>query len=422
MIVVFKGISIIWLAALISAGVAYAETPEETQQQLQSVQQGLATSQGKITEISQALADSLKAQSDISDKLVTLGAAMIEQETVVTRGAGKISTLEKQSITLASDLAQRQEQLSVLLAGLQRLQQNPPPALVVDPDHVLEAMRGAMLFGAVVPDVAAQASDLKDKLAELQAIRDETKEMRQKQSQSLAVLAKSQAELKSLLDAKKLLAATAVRDLDIEKKNAALLADKAKSLKQLVIDLQKAKLEAEKKQTADAKAAADLAAKLEAARLAALEAPALPLSASLGKLVLPVSGAILKHFGDDNGLGSSLDGMAIATHANVTVISPVAGKVEFAGSFRSYGQLLILNAGEGYLVLLAGMNKISAEIGQSIKIGEPLGVMGSGPSSLAFLGEEKDRTGPVFYVEFRKDNAPVDSTPWWAQGQKEAMK
>jgi septal ring factor EnvC (AmiA/AmiB activator) len=74
------------------------------------------------------------------------------------------------------------------------------------------------------------------------------------------------------------------------------------------------------------------------------------------------------------------------------------------------------------LVLLAGMKQISAEMGQVVRVGEPIGTMGDGPSTLALLGDEKDRSHPVFYVEFRKDNAPVDSTPWWATGRKEAMK
>ena len=136
----------------------------------------------------------------------------------------------------------------------------------------------------------------------------------------------------------------------------------------------------------------------------------------------PVAGAIIKRFGEDTELGTKLDGLAIAAESNSHVISPVDGTVEFAGTFRSYGQLLILNAGEGYLVLLAGMKQISAEMGQTVRVGEPVGAMGDGPSSLALLGETADHSHPVFYVEFRKDNAPVDSTPWWDTSRREAMK
>jgi len=68
------------------------------------------------------------------------------------------------------------------------------------------------------------------------------------------------------------------------------------------------------------------------------------------------------------------------------------------------------------------MKQISAEMGQTVKAGEPVGTMGEGPSTLALLGDGTIHDRPMFYVEFRKDNAPVDSTPWWEDGKKEALK
>ena len=417
-----KRIFIIVLAWGVSNFSAYAATPEETQSQLQSVQQVLSQSNAKLSEISAALAAALQAQSEISDKLVAVGKVLNEHQAAAAESDAKIKELEAQSITLASDLAAKRDQLSILLAGLQRLQQNPPPALIVAPENVLGALRGAMMFGAVVPEFTARAKDLRDKLDELQAIRAETVAERERQKTALDQLASSQVELESLQQQKKSFAAAAQRNLEQEKRNAQALSDKAKSLEQLLAELQKARDAEEAKKSAQAKAAADAASRAEAERLAALQKPLTPLDSLKGKLTYPVAGTIIKHFGDDNGLGSSLDGLAFATPSHANVMSPVDGKVEFAGSFRTYGQLLILNAGQGYLVLLAGMKQISADMGQVVRVGEPVGTMGDGPSTLALLGDEKDRTHPVFYVEFRKDNAPVDSTPWWANGRKEAMR
>jgi len=104
------------------------------------------------------------------------------------------------------------------------------------------------------------------------------------------------------------------------------------------------------------------------------------------------------------------------------VTAPADGKVEFAGPFRSYGQLLILDAGEGYLVLMAGMKEISADIGQTVRAGEPVGIMGKGPSSVTLLGDQIQEARPVLYVEFRKNGEAVDSAPWWIGGTKEAFK
>ena len=72
----------------------------------------------------------------------------------------RILKLAKEEIILRADLAEKQEVLSELLAGLQRLEQNPPPALVVEPDDVLAALRGAMMFGTIVPELRGEAEIL----------------------------------------------------------------------------------------------------------------------------------------------------------------------------------------------------------------------------------------------------------------------
>ena len=150
--------------------------------------------------------------------------------------------------------------------------------------------------------------------------------------------------------------------------------------------------------------------------------PSVAFSSIKGRLEFPVQGQILKRFGQDDGLGSELRGLAVATRALAQVTSPADGKVEFAGPFRSYGQLLILDAGEGYLVLMAGMKEISADIGQSVRAGEPVGIMGKGPSSVTLLGDQVQEARPVLYVELRKNGEAVDSAPWWIGGTKEAFK
>ena len=237
----------------------------------------------------------------------------------------------------------------------------------------------------------------------------------------MASLAQSEQELKALQEDKHKFAEAAGRDLAAEKLNAESLAAKAGNMEQLLAALRKAKDDDEKRKSVEAKAAAEAAAKAEADRLEALRGPLKPLASLKGQLIYPVEGDVIKNYGDQTSLGTKLEGLAFATPPQAIVNAPVDGKVEFAGSFRSYGQLLILDAGGGYLVLLAGMNKISADIGQSVRIGEPLGVMGEGPSTIALLGDIAASKSPIFYVEFRKDNAPVDSTPWWSNGKREAM-
>jgi murein hydrolase activator len=413
-ILTLSGLLVVAVMGWSQAALAQANTAE----QLDQIENSLQSSTEKQAAIAAQIDAAVKAQADISDNLISLAKEMDDQQQAITKADLKIKSLGSEAIVIRSDLAAKQDQLSELLAGLQRLEQNPPPALVVDPQDVLQALRGAMMFGAVVPEMRDQAETLRRQLDRLDAIKLESEATKKEMSTAILSASASQQELKLLQLQKKNFAITAAQDLAAEKQHAAELASQAKTLKQLLANLEAAKIEAEKNQSAQAKAR-ESAEKLKAASLGA---PLVALTDMRGKLNYPVQGDILKQFGDDNGLGSPLEGVAIASVANQNVISPVNGKVEFAGPFRSYGQLLILNAGEGYLVLLAGMNNISAEMGQSVRAGEPVGIMGEGPSSVALIGGDADLARPVLYTEFRKNNEPVDPSPWWLGGRKEAMK
>ncbi len=103
----------------------------------------------------------------------------------------------------------------------------------------------------------------------------------------------------------------------------------------------------------------------------------------------------------------------VATQSGAIVTAPADGNVLYAGPFRSYGQLLILNAGDGYHVVLAGMSRISVVTGQPVLAGEPVGAMGEARVASSSASKDENAT-PELYVEFRKDGKPVDPHPWWA--------
>jgi len=96
------------------------------------------------------------------------------------------------------------------------------------------------------------------------------------------------------------------------------------------------------------------------------------------------------------------------------VVAPCDGWIAFSGPYRTFGQLLIINAGGGYYVVLAGMSRSNVNVGQFVLAGEPVASMGDGAAQTAAaiaVGAKQ----PILYVEFRKDGASIDSSPWWAK-------
>jgi len=146
---------------------------------------------------------------------------------------------------------------------------------------------------------------------------------------------------------------------------------------------------------------------------------AVAFAATRGRLRWPVNGIKVSDYGTSDGLGGTQKGLSIGARANAQITSPCDGWVVYAGTFRSYGQLLILNAGGGYHVLLAGMERISVDLGQFVLTGEPVAVMGGGAQVSAAATKSKQ---PVLYVEFRKDGTPIDPSPWWATNEGEKVR
>jgi murein hydrolase activator len=132
-----------------------------------------------------------------------------------------------------------------------------------------------------------------------------------------------------------------------------------------------------------------------------------------GVLRMPVDGEVSRRYGDDDGTGHRLQGITVASRSGALVQAPADGWVVYAGPFRSYGQLLILNAGDEYHVVMAGMDRINVSPGQFVVAGEPVATMGetrlAGAAALALASGQ-----PTLYIEFRKDGQPVDPDPWWA--------
>ena len=150
--------------------------------------------------------------------------------------------------------------------------------------------------------------------------------------------------------------------------------------------------------------------------------PAIPFSKAAGQVLRPVAGPTMLRFGDRLPSGTSSRNIAISTRPNARVRAPADSWVVYAGPFRSYGQLLILNAGETYHLIIAGLVETNVRTGQFVLAGEPVGRMGvtANPGIIQLTGQLARNTDegsaasqdPVVTVELRRNGTPIDPTPW----------
>ena len=146
--------------------------------------------------------------------------------------------------------------------------------------------------------------------------------------------------------------------------------------------------------------------------------PAIPFALAHAKLPMPAQGRRALSFGEKTQYGGQSKGMVIETRNAAQVVAPCDGWVVYAGEFRSYGQLLIINAGDGYHMLLAGMSQIDVQPGQFVLTAEPVGTMSGGVKNSTASAQSNS---PVLYVELRKDGRPIDPDPWWIASQQKVQ-
>jgi septal ring factor EnvC (AmiA/AmiB activator) len=371
---------------------------------------------------------SLRAdRARLNQALIDAAARVEELEKRADELAARLDSSIRKEEALVRSLAGRRALIGEVLLVLQRMDRRPPPALLARPEDILEGIRAAMLLGSVLPQMRAEIETLKSDLAELVALRGRIEGEKESLFKELADLKEQRARLSALIEARQKALMLAQSALDFEAERAKGLAARATSLKDLIArmeaEVEAARRAAEAARQADAaREAADAAASKESRAKAlaapfkdmARLAPAVAFSDLKGRLPLPAAGAIVKRFGALDLAGSAEKGVSIATRENAVVSAPCDGWVIFAGRYRSYGQLLILNAGGGYYVTLAGMDSISVAVGQFVLAGEPVANMGGGAVRTAAAVAIGARQ-PILYVEFRKDGTSLDPGPWWAK-------
>jgi septal ring factor EnvC (AmiA/AmiB activator) len=358
----------------------------------------------------------------LNQQLIDTAARVRDVEASIEATQARAKLLDEREVFLRQSLDQRRGVTIEILAALQRIGHQPPPALLVQPEDALQAVRTAITLGAVVPEMRAQADALAGDLADLSRVRKDIVDERERLSRDLALLGREQLRMNVLIDERQKKQAATEQALDAERQRAADLAHQVDNLKDLI-----AKLESGLDSATRAARAETLSIEQDATRpdLATLKdpgrmAPAVAFAATRGHLRLPVNGAKIREFGASDGLGGTQKGLSIAARGGAQITAPCDGWVVYAGPFRSYGQLLILNAGGGYHVLLAGMERISVDLGQFVLTGEPVAVMGGGSPGSAAVATRSMQ--PVLYVEFRKDGTPIDPSPWWATNEGEKVR
>ncbi len=423
-------------AALLSPAVAQSAAPAQQAtavspdaiKQREEELEATREQQRKAAELQQKLKADIAAigqdRSKLNQQLIDIATQVRNVETRIGETEANLRPLDSREQAVRASLDSRRSEIVEVLAALQRAGRRTPPALLVRPEDALQSLRTAMLLGSVVPELRGRAEKLAADLGELVNLRQRIATKRDELARDRDRLKDDSVRLAALVEERQRKQSAIEKDVEAEGARAINLSRQVEGLQGLIT-----KMEQDLKSAAKAAATANLqgapAAPNGKPNLGALKdparlSPAIAFASARGLFAFPVNGRKIREFGGSDGSGGVEKGISLTAKAGAQVTTPCDGWVVYAGPFRSYGQLLILNAGGGYHVLIAGMERISVNIGQFVLTGEPVATMGSTSQVASILATTASQ--PVLYVEFRKDGTPIDSGPWWAASEGEKVR
>lgn len=404
-------------------GEAAEERKRAREAELEAVRRSIEVSARRQDALREEIEGLERDRASLSEELLTTARRLRETEEEIAGIEARVAQMHARADDIRLTLNERRAVMAEVLMALQRMGRTPPPAILSRPEDALAAIRGSILAGAVLPDIRVEAEGLAASLTELMTVSARIEDDRTALQTRYAALGEEQERVKLLVEARNAQRQQTEAALQAEQQKAGELAGRAGSLEGLIRTLEREVAAAAQAALAAQEAARKTARadREEAERRIADTsriAPAVHFADAKGLLAPPVAGASILTFGQPDGLGGQSQGLSLAARPGAPVLAPADGWVVYAGPFRSYGQVLILNAGDGYHIVLAGMERIDAALGQFVLGGEPVATMGA--TRLASIGDvEHTSAQPVLYVEFRKDGTAIDSAPWWAPSGNE---
>ena len=413
------------IAALLCIPAHAADTPE---QRLKSVEKELDESRTREAQFAREAAALAAEIAGLRSDSITTAKAAQEHEAALSALEGRLALLGAEEARKSQELNRHRTQQMGLLMALERLARNPPEGLALGPGDPIDALRSALLLGAAIPPLEIEARALRQEIAALALLRRQIAEAEARHQSERFDLETEQGRLDALIERKTVLQRQAQHGAEESGHRQAQLAAQAGDLQQLIERLSAERrardaAEAQKRQEEEAqRREAERLARLaepppekpsnDGAVEAALPPPAPPdpsmpsllhpFAGARGHLVYPASGEMMTRYGESDALGVTSKGITFETRAAAQVIAPYDGRVLFAGPFRGYGQILIIEHGDGYHSLLAGLGRVESPVGQWLVAGEPVGVMPQGA------------TKPHLYLELRHNGQPINPLPWLA--------
>ncbi len=324
------------------------------------------------------------------DQIAAVAARIQQSEADLRAGEARVAIITNLQRAQARRLAARQKPIVSLTAALQQLARRSPVLTLVEPGSVADAVHRRIVLAQVLPVITQRTKGLRAEVERSAELRQSAEAAAGALRRTRDGLASQQRTLAQLEQRQRLATRELRSSASLETERALAMGEEARDITELLANIESAGVirdalirlpgpEPRPLHVGDAPPAAEQLAARSAA------APAYR---------LPVVGDVVTGFGELSESGVRARGLTIATGPAATVVAPAAGRVAFAGPFRNYGNIVIIEHGGGWTSLIARLDRLSAQVGDEVRQGDPLGATG--------------KTRPQLIVELRREDRPID--------------
>lgn len=380
--------SFLFVYFILSTPALAADTPlpQKKTDSLQEIQKRMSEEKAHQEELKSQAQKIENDMKGLKNDLISTTRKVQKQEQDLQELEQKLTSLQKQKDDLNQSLMDDKDSLADLILALERIRRLPPETLIARPDAPLETAQAATILSYILPEVDRRAAKLKSDLDELSRLETELVKEKEKQHQINEKLKQDQSYMNNLIAEREKSLRTTNSKMKQKEVEIANLSKEAKNFQDLIKKIEEKNRELEEKE----RTAAQAAASRQQTSPSSTRNANLP---ALGTGRPPVSGIVKTRFGEKDDLGATSQGITFQSRPGAVVIAPMGGIVRYAGDFRSYGKIVLLEHKNKFHSLVAGLGKIDTVVGQRVEAGEPIGSLPGDSGRLYF--EMRSKGEPV---------------------------
>jgi murein hydrolase activator len=369
-----------------STGWAQPPLPKDKTEIFQNLEKKIEAQKEEADRLKQQEKEETEKLTELQHTSVQISRNIQKQETLLDQLSSKIAQNEIRQTELEQTLDENRVQLAEHLSAAIRMRRIPAETLLLQANSPITTAQTALILQEAIPGIQSHMEKVSLAANELMTVQQTLLNDKRSQETALQELREEENKLASLIEERQELIKKTQQAYLLTQKDIEKLTEESKSLQELVSKISKINEERMKE------------AKRQAAQRnipPPAPPPAIPADGK-SPAGWPAAGVITIHYGENDLYGAPSQGIKIRTRSAALVTTPLSGTVRYAGEFKNYGQLVIIEHNNGWHSLIAGLHQINALVGQTLQSGEPVGHM------------SRQKKQPVLYYELRYNGKPVN--------------